>query len=188
MNAGKAVYGILSTNAEVTAIVGTKIFPEVAEQETALPLIVYQLQSVAPEDTHDGPSKLDEVRFEVDLERVVDCIIADVPPRAHLRDIAWPGGEGDGPSVAPRPAIISGRRVRVAGHVECAPDRLALAVFGVVQQGLQVIGADVLPNDGAVVFEGGAHELVRVCGGQLEIPVDERPVPKQMPLNFGIFR
>ena len=64
MNAGKAVYGILSTNAEVTAIVGTKIFPEVAEQETALPLIVYQLQSVAPEDTHDGPSKLDEVRFE----------------------------------------------------------------------------------------------------------------------------
>jgi hypothetical protein len=64
MNAGKAVYGILSTNAEVTAIVGTKIFPEVAEQEAALPLIVYQLQSVAPEDTHDGPSKLDEVRFE----------------------------------------------------------------------------------------------------------------------------
>jgi len=64
MNAGKAVYRILSTNAEVTAIVGTKIFPEVAEQETALPLIVYQLQSVAPEDTHDGPSKLDEVRFE----------------------------------------------------------------------------------------------------------------------------
>ena len=37
MNAGKAVYGILSTNAEVPAIVGTKIFPEVAEQETALP-------------------------------------------------------------------------------------------------------------------------------------------------------
>ena len=64
MNAGKAVYGILSTNTDVTDIVGTKIFPEVAEQESDLPLIVYQLQSVAPEDTHDGPSKLDEVRFE----------------------------------------------------------------------------------------------------------------------------
>ena len=64
MNTGKAVYGILSTNSGVTTLVGTRIFPEIAEQEAATPFIVYQLQSVAPEDTHDGPSKLDEVRFE----------------------------------------------------------------------------------------------------------------------------
>ena len=64
MNAGKAVYGILSANSGVTDLVGTRIFPEIAEQEAATPFIVYQLQSVAPEDTHDGPSKLDEVRFE----------------------------------------------------------------------------------------------------------------------------
>jgi len=64
MNAGKAVYGILSANSGVTDIVGTNIFPEIAEQETAVPFIVYQLQNVAPEDTHDGPSKLDEVQFE----------------------------------------------------------------------------------------------------------------------------
>jgi hypothetical protein len=64
MNAGKAVYGILSANSGVTDIVGTNIFPEIAEQETAVPFVVYQLQSVDPDDTHDGPSKLDEVRFE----------------------------------------------------------------------------------------------------------------------------
>ena len=64
MNAGKAVYGILSANSGVTDIVGTRIFPEIAEQEAATPFVIYQLQSVAPEDTHDGPSKLDEVRFE----------------------------------------------------------------------------------------------------------------------------
>lgn len=64
MNAGKAVYGILSTNSNVTALVGTRIFPEIAEQEAATPFIVYQLQSVDPDDTHDGPSELDEVRFE----------------------------------------------------------------------------------------------------------------------------
>lgn len=64
MNAGKAVYGILSANSGVTDLVSTRIFPEIAEQEAATPFIVYQLQSVAPEDTHDGPSKLDEVRFE----------------------------------------------------------------------------------------------------------------------------
>ena len=64
MNAGKAVYGILSANSGVTDLVGTRIFPEIAEQEAATPFIIFQLQSVAPEDTHDGPSKLDEVRFE----------------------------------------------------------------------------------------------------------------------------
>ena len=64
MNAGIAAYVILTQNTDVTDIVGVKVFQEVAEQETATPFIVYQLQSVAPEDTHDGPSKLDEVRFE----------------------------------------------------------------------------------------------------------------------------
>jgi len=65
MNVGKAVYGILSSTTAVTDIVSTNIFPEIAEQETATPFIVYQLQGVAPEDTHDGPSKLDEVRMEI---------------------------------------------------------------------------------------------------------------------------
>ena len=65
MNVGKAVYGILSGTSAVTDIVSTNIFPEIAEQETATPFIVYQLQGVAPEDTHDGPSKLDEVRMEI---------------------------------------------------------------------------------------------------------------------------
>ena len=64
MNAGIAAYVRLSQNTDVTNIVGVNIFPEVAEQETATPFIVYQLLSVAPEDTHDGPSTLDEVRFE----------------------------------------------------------------------------------------------------------------------------
>ena len=64
MNAGIAAYVILTQNTDVTDIVGVNVFPEVAEQETATPFIVYQLQSVAPEDTHDGPSTLDEVRFE----------------------------------------------------------------------------------------------------------------------------
>ena len=64
MNAGKAVYGILSTNTEVTDIVSTRIYPEIAEQEAPVPFIVYQVQNVAPEDTHDGPSTLDEIRFE----------------------------------------------------------------------------------------------------------------------------
>lgn len=65
MNIGKAIYGILSSTTAVTDLVSTKIFPEIAEQETATPFVIYQVQSVQPEDTHDGPSKLDEVRVEV---------------------------------------------------------------------------------------------------------------------------
>jgi len=65
MNIGKAIYGILSGTTAVTDLVSTKIFPEIAEQETAAPFVIYQVQSVQPEDTHDGPSKLDEVRVEV---------------------------------------------------------------------------------------------------------------------------
>ena len=65
MNAGKAVYGILSANSGVTDLVSTRIFPEIAEQEAATPFVIYQLQNVYPDDTHDGPSKLDEVTFAV---------------------------------------------------------------------------------------------------------------------------
>ena len=65
MNAGKAVYGILRANSGVTDLVSTRIFPEIAEQEAATPFVIYQLQNVDPDDTHDGPSKLDEVTFDV---------------------------------------------------------------------------------------------------------------------------
>ena len=64
MNAGKAIYYLLANNATVSAIT-TRIFPEVAPQDADAPFIVYRLTSVSPDDTHDGPAVIDEVRFDV---------------------------------------------------------------------------------------------------------------------------
>ena len=64
MNAGKAIYYLLKNNDTVSAIT-TRIFPEVAPQDADAPFIVYRLTSVSPDDTHDGPAVIDEVRFDV---------------------------------------------------------------------------------------------------------------------------
>ena len=65
MSAGKAIYGILSANAGVTALVSTRIYPDIATQDTAFPFVVYQIEGTAPSDTKDGVSKLDMVDFAV---------------------------------------------------------------------------------------------------------------------------
>lgn len=70
MNAGKAIYYILSNATSVTDICGTRIYPELAEQEAPTPFVVYEVISVDPDDTNDGPAKLDEVT--VDITAVAD--------------------------------------------------------------------------------------------------------------------
>ena len=64
MNVGKAIYYLLANHAGTSAIT-TRIYPEVAPQDADVPFIVYRVTSVEPDDTHDGPATLDEVRIEV---------------------------------------------------------------------------------------------------------------------------
>ena len=65
MSIGKAIYGILAANASVSALVGTRIYPDLAVQDTAFPFVVYQVEGTVPSDTKDGVSKLDMVDFSV---------------------------------------------------------------------------------------------------------------------------
>ena len=65
MNAGKAIYYLLSNATSVTDICGTRIYPELAEQEAPTPFVVYEVISVDPDDTNDGPAKLDEVTIDI---------------------------------------------------------------------------------------------------------------------------
>lgn len=65
MKAGPAIYGILSANAGVSALVSTRIFPDVAAQGTAFPFVVYNLQEITPSDTKSGVSTLDEERYDI---------------------------------------------------------------------------------------------------------------------------
>lgn len=54
---GETVYNILSTDIEVTNVVGNKIFPLVADTNTTFPFIIYRKNSYVPEYTKDGISK-----------------------------------------------------------------------------------------------------------------------------------
>jgi hypothetical protein len=67
MTVGKAIYYLLSNYTDLTDIVSTRIFPEVAEQDSALPFVIYSVISNEPSDTHEGPSKLDIAQVDVVL-------------------------------------------------------------------------------------------------------------------------
>lgn len=63
---GEALYNILSTDADVSAIVGDRIMPLVVTQGTALPAIRYQLINTEPVDTKDGVADCDFLNVQVD--------------------------------------------------------------------------------------------------------------------------
>ena len=65
MKIGLAIYDILSNDSNVSALVSTRIYPNVAKQSSAFPFIVYQTTSTDPTDTKDGVSPLDVISFEV---------------------------------------------------------------------------------------------------------------------------
>ena len=84
---GETVYSILSTDAEVTGIVGNKIYPIVADVGTTFPFIVYKKGSYIPTYTKDGISNKratveiiiasDKYNISVDLaEKVFNAISA----------------------------------------------------------------------------------------------------------------
>ena len=65
MTEGKAIYSILTSDSDVNAIVGTRVYPQIAAQEAAFPFVVYVLQDTSPSDTKSGVSTLDEVRYDI---------------------------------------------------------------------------------------------------------------------------
>jgi hypothetical protein len=65
MLVGKAIYNLLSNNANVSALVSTRVYPEVAHQQDVAPYIVYNVRSNEPSDTQLSPSTLDTASVEV---------------------------------------------------------------------------------------------------------------------------
>ena len=59
MKSGLAIYNLLSNDSDVTDLVSTRIFPNVAKNTTAFPFIVYDVDSESPTPTKDGVSILD---------------------------------------------------------------------------------------------------------------------------------
>ena len=65
MNEGRAIYTILTENAGVSAVVGSRVYPQVAAQGAAFPFVVYVLQDNTHSDTKSGVSTLDEIRYDI---------------------------------------------------------------------------------------------------------------------------
>ena len=64
MKVGAAIYSLLVNDSAVSAIVGTRIYPELAEEGASAPYVVYSVVSNTPSDTKDG-TPIDEAQLEV---------------------------------------------------------------------------------------------------------------------------
>jgi hypothetical protein len=67
MNCEAAIYGILSGDATLTALVSTRIYPEAAPQNAANPCIVYSESTPEFNDNKSGVSHLDVNLVQVDV-------------------------------------------------------------------------------------------------------------------------
>lgn len=64
MKVGAAIYSMLKDDSAVAALVGTRIYPELAEEGAATPYVVYSVVSNTPIDTKES-APVDEAQLEV---------------------------------------------------------------------------------------------------------------------------
>jgi hypothetical protein len=64
MKVGAAIYSMLKDDSAVSALVGTRIYPELAEEGASTPYVVYSVVSNTPVDTKDS-APVDESQLEV---------------------------------------------------------------------------------------------------------------------------
>ena len=65
MQIGRAIYNILSNDSNVSARVGTKIFPNKIQIDNKMPAIVYQVVTTSPSNTKNGASNLDVISVDI---------------------------------------------------------------------------------------------------------------------------
>jgi hypothetical protein len=64
---GKLIYNRLSTDGDILAYVGTKIYPDIVPQNVQYPFVVYTIVNSLPVDFKDGQSNLEEITLQVDV-------------------------------------------------------------------------------------------------------------------------
>jgi NAD-dependent SIR2 family protein deacetylase len=64
---GKLIYSRLSTASNITAIIGTNIYPDITPQNVDYPFIVYSIIDSSPVDFKDGQSNLEEIDLQIDV-------------------------------------------------------------------------------------------------------------------------
>lgn len=62
----KSIYKLLSANVELTSIVGNRMYPIIANEDTTFPFIVYQRDSVSAEYTKDWRTN-DNINISINI-------------------------------------------------------------------------------------------------------------------------
>lgn len=83
MTEGKAIYSILTSDADVNALVSGRVYPQIAAQGAAFPFVVYLLTNVGPSDTKSGVSTLDEVRYDIVVAAETYAVAADLTEKVR---------------------------------------------------------------------------------------------------------
>lgn len=81
INIGKIIYGTIQSVPELSALIGNKVFPIIAEAETTFPFITYTRQNVYVQNRTKDAWMNDEVQFNIqicDSEYMRSCQIADL--------------------------------------------------------------------------------------------------------------
>ena len=64
---GKLIYNRLTTDASITAYIGTKVYPDITPQDVQYPFVVYSIINSVPVDYKDGQSNLEEISIQIDV-------------------------------------------------------------------------------------------------------------------------
>ena len=80
---GKVIYNLLSNSAPVAAIVGTNIFPGIADEDIKVDYIVYEQSGTAPTNDKDGPSCLDVLEYDIEMYGKTRARVTDLADKVR---------------------------------------------------------------------------------------------------------
>jgi hypothetical protein len=95
----EVIYGMLSSTADVTAIVGTgdncRIFPVVADEGVRSPFITFNVINVSPDDSKSGAAQVDNIYVQVSCfgDSYTDTAILATKVRTALDRFTGPVGD-----------------------------------------------------------------------------------------------
>jgi len=75
---GKAIYSKLYGTANISAIVGNRIYPDMATQDATYPFIVYTVDGTDPTDVKDSVSPLDIVNVSIAMYADTYSVVTDL--------------------------------------------------------------------------------------------------------------
>lgn len=81
---GDVLYNLLSNDVDVSAIVGTNIFPFLAVENVNYPYIVFSQSGLEPTNEKDGVSCLDKIEVEIEMYSETLAEVEDLADKVRV--------------------------------------------------------------------------------------------------------